>query len=67
MSLEEFIGDFAKTKPHMVRSSDAAGGSGASRATSLAAPAVPVVDYKTMPRDKFLDLAQSVIDQSYKR
>jgi len=67
MSLEEFIGDFAKTKPHMVRSSNVEGGSGAQPGRTLTTPPPAVVDYKTMPRDKFLALAQTVIDEGYGR
>jgi hypothetical protein len=65
MSLEEFIGDFAKTKPHMVRAPNVEGGSGATASRTLLTPKPDDVDYKTMPRDKFLALAQTVIDKAY--
>lgn len=65
MSLEEFIGDFAKTKPHMVRAPNVEGGSGSSAARTLVTPPAEAVDYKTMPRDKFLAIAQTVIDKAY--
>jgi hypothetical protein len=67
MSIEEFIGDFAKTKPHMVRSTNVEGGTGGSAAKKLDTKVVTdVPDYAGMPTDKFLDLAQKVIADGYK-
>jgi hypothetical protein len=67
MTIEEFISDFAKTKPHMVRSGNDGGGSGAAGSKTTPAKKDEVVDYKTMPSKAFNDLTQKVIASGYDR
>jgi hypothetical protein len=67
MTVEEFISDFAKTKPHMVRSGNDGGGSGANSSKKTPDKKDEVVDYKTMPSKQFQELTQKVIASGYDR
>ena len=67
MTIEEFISDFAKTKPHMVRSGNDGGGSGGAGSKTTPAKKDEVVDYKTMPTKQFQELTQKVIASGYDR
>ena len=67
MTIEEFISDFAKTKPHMVRSGNDGGGSGGAGSKITPIKKDEVVDYKTMPSKQFHELTQKVIASGYDR
>lgn len=68
MSIDEFINDFVKTKPHMVRSKAAAGGTGASEARRVegAQPEAPV-DYAALTPAQFAELRDKVLSGAHKR
>lgn len=69
MTIDEFLTDFAKAKPHMVRSKTAAGGTGSEEQRRLnpndGTPAP--TDYSKMSNADFLALADKVISDGYRK
>lgn len=68
MSLDQYLTDFAKAKPHMVRATNADGGSGSgeNRRTETTTKK-DVVDYNKMTDEEFRALTSKVISQQYIR
>lgn len=66
MSIDQYLTDFAKAKPHMVRSKSADGGagSGENRKTETK-ERKDVPDYAKMPKKDFLELTEQVIGRQY--
>lgn len=66
LSLDQFLGEFAKAKPNMVRAQTSEGGSGASenRTTQVVVPEKKI-DYSKLTPDEMRDLTSKVISKQY--